>query len=287
MRIYRLLICIILVSCSDKNNSASDNASDLQVDTLTFTSRGFNSGHKLKLTSDNQFIDENYWASCFGGGGKQIVSGTYISENKKSILTPKTVEYIESPMLEGDTILKKRIFNYNPDSLKIKTDYYLVEWRRNKYLLSENTYPIIEDENDFIRFAQYFNSESRRFKFDGFLYIDNEHTCDSLNPNFDYKQIPKKWRKYFLDKPISIEINKLLKVERIKDEYADGFYCQVELNKGEKDSVFNGLYFKNKTSRLTLFIDSTSQNNSYVTVYMSKDKNPKSLIGIELRTRWE
>lgn len=282
-----------MIGCNNGNNYVAEQTSNLEVDTLSFSSRGFNSGHTLKLATDNNFIDENYWAGCLGGGGTQKIYGTYISDNGKIILNPRTVHYIETPMFENDTISEKTITEYNPDSLNIKTEYYLVEWRRNKYLLSESMDPNYEmessslEQNDFIRFAQYYNSESRRFKFDGFLYFDNEHTCDSLNPDFDYEQIPVKWRMYFLKKPIVTTIKRVVKTEVIKDEYADGYYCQIELNKGTADSIYNGLYFKNRTSRLTLFIDSTTQKKSYTTIFVSKKAEANELIGTELRTRWE
>lgn len=282
-----------MINCNNGNNYVAERNSNLKVDTLSFSSQGFNSGHKLKLTTDNHFVDENYWASCFGGGGEQKIYGTYISDNGKIILNPKTVHYIETPMFESDTLSEKRISEYNPDSLEIKTEFYLVEWRRNKYLLSESQDPnygmdsLYIVQNDFIRFAQYYNSESRRFKFDGFLYFDNEHTCDSLNPDFDYEQIPIKWRKYFLKKPVGTTIKRVVKTEVIKNEYSNGFYCQLELNKGTKDSIYNGLYFKNKTSRLTVFIDSVTQNKSYTTIFVSKKEEANELIGTELRTRWE
>lgn len=282
-----------MISCNNRNNSVTEKISSLKVDTLSFSSRGFNSAHQLKLTTDNQFIDENYWAGCLGGGGTQKIYGTYSTDNGKIILNPKTVHYIETPMFESDTLMEKRISKYNPDSLKIKTDFYLVEWRRNKYLLSESMDPNYEmdssylEKNDFIRFAQYYNSESRRFKFDGFLYIENEQTSDSLNPDFDYEQIPVEWRKYFLKKPIVTEIKRIIKIEFIKLEYAEGFFCQIELNKGTEDGVYKGLYFRNKTSRLTLFIDSTAQNKSYSTIYVSKKENANELIGTEFRTKWE
>lgn len=286
MKIYIAFISILIISCNDGNNYVAEK-SNLKVDTLSFSSRGFNSGHKLKLATDNHFIDENYWAGCLGGGGRQKVYGTYISDNGKIILNPKTVHYIETSMFESDTHSEKRITEYNPDSLKIKTEYFLVEWRQNKYLLSETTNPIIEEENDFIRFAQYFNSESRRFKFDGFLYIDKEDNLDTLISNFDYNQIPSKWRKYFLDKPIVTEIKRAERLQKEKDDDVDGYYCRVEINKGIKDGIYNGLYFKNKDSKLTLFIDSTFQNKSYSTIYMFKDEKLNDLIGLELRTRWE
>lgn len=287
MKIYIVFISILVISCNNRNKSVAEKNSNLKVDTLSFSLRGFNSGHKLKLATDNQFIDEDYWAFCGGGGGAQKIYGTYKSENGKIILNPKTVHYIERPMFESDTLLEKWITEYNPDSLKIKTEYFLVEWRQNKYLLSEKLTPVIEKENDFIRFAQYFNSESRRFKFDGFLYIDEEDATDTINSDFDYNQIPSKWRKYFLYKPIAIEIKRVERLEKEKDDVADGYYCRVEINKGIKDSIYNGLYFKNKESDLTLFIDSTFQNKSYSTIYMFKDEKPNDLIGLELRTRWE
>lgn len=282
-----------MISCNGRNNSVAKKNPHVKIDTLIFSSSGFNSGHKLKLATDNKFIDENFWASCLGGGGRQKIYGTYISDNGKIILNPKTVHYIETPMFESDTLSKISISEYNPDSLEIKTEYYLVEWRRNKYLLSESMDPNYEmdslyiAQNDFIRFAQYYNSESRRFKFDDFLYFDNEHTCDSLNPDFDYEQIPIKWRKYFLKKPIVTTIKRVVKTEVIKDEYADGYYCQIELNKGTVDSIYNGLYFKNRTSRLTLFIDSTTEKKSYTTIFISEKSEANELIGTELRTRWE
>lgn len=283
MKFHIVLICILIISCNNKNSSVVEKNSNLKVDTLNFSSRGFNSGHKLKLTTDNQFIDENHWAGCLGGGGKQKIYGTYISDKGKIILNPKTVHYIETPMFKDDTLSKKSVAKYNSDSIKIKTEYFLVEWRQNKYLLSEKTTPVIEEENDFIRFAQYFNSESRRFKFDGFLYNDKEDTSDSINSSFDYNQIPSKWRKYFLSNPI---VTKIKKVERL-EKVDDGYYCRVEMNKGIKDDIYKGLYFKNKDSRLTLFIDSTFQDKSYSTIYIFKEEKLNDLINLELRTRWE
>ena len=247
-----------------------------------FASRGFNSGHKLKLTSDNKFIDESYWAGCLGGGGIQKTFGSYQTDNGKTILKPDYIELSEYPIFDRDSSVQSITYKYNPDSLRIQTEYYLVEWRRNKYLLSESEIDIPEYEHDFIRFAQYFNSESRRFKFDGFLYRDNEHTCDSLNPDFDYNQIPKKWQKYFLKHAITAKIKKM-ELVKVKDEYGGSLY-RAELNKGAKDSIYNGLYIS--TKNIGLFIDSTFQNKSYTTIYLYENESPKDLIGTLVKTKW-
>lgn len=276
-------LSIVFTNCTDSNISNTDQGVNSIVDTLIFSSRGFNSGHNLKLMSDNQFIDENLWASCFGGGGKRKVLGSYNTQNGKTVLTPKIIEFTESPMLGLDAVIETKTYKYNPDSLRIQAEYYLVNWRRNKYLLSETDFDMPEYESDFVRFARYFNSESRRFKFDGFLYIENENTCDSLNPKFDYNQIPIKWQSYFLKLPIAAKIEEIKLIEK-EAKYGGGFY-QIKLNKGTNDKVFQGLYMTNNMN--DVYIDSVYQNKSYSTIYLNKNEKPYDLINSKVITKWE
>ncbi len=267
----------------------SETSSAQHIDTLTFTSKGFNSRHYIKLASDSTFVDEQRWASCLSGGGAQKIYGQYTSKNGKYTFSPKHVEqfdYIE--LADGNDITEVREFKYHKDSVlfEIPSNYHLVEWKQEQYLLSENNlFERYAIEHDFVKFAKFFNSESRGFKLDGHFLIHELETSDSEFPKFDFNQIPKKWRHYFLKEPLRATITDIVPLDH-KDNDSDGQYWMVEINKGTDDLVYEGLYFSDKDSFIDITTDSISEHKSYGVVYLFSDENSNNAIGRQLRTKW-
>lgn len=279
------LLCIL--SCNNDIQNGKSKSS--KIDTLTFTSKGFNSRHLIKLTTDNTFVDEQLWAGCLGGGGSQKIYGKYESKNGVNTFSPeyvKRTEYFEFP--GNENFSEKSEFKYHKDSvlLKIPNKYYLVEWKQNKYLLSDyNQFSDNPNDNDFIKFAKYFNSELRGFKLDGHFSTNESKGNDSIYSEFNFNQIPEKWRKYFLKEPLTATITDF-KVLEINLNDNDGKYWIVEINKGTDNKIYDGLYFYDKNRFIDITVDSLFQNKSYGTVYLFNDENTENIIGTELKTKW-
>ena len=202
-----ILILLLIFSCSN-NKTKSNNEKNIikDIDTLKFSYNGFNNGLQLDLLSDGSFINENYLFSCFGGGKRKKVFGTYKIDSLKLTLNPERIEFIEYP---EDMELKPKTtkIKYGIDSLKIKTEFQVVKWENKKYLLS-NFYDYgwsLDKENDYIRFADYLNSGLEP-KSSG-MYLVTE-IKDTIKTEFDLKQIPEKWQGYFLKEPVSAKIRK-------------------------------------------------------------------------------
>jgi hypothetical protein len=282
-----ILSLLYILSCNNDIQNGKSNSS--KIDTLTFTSKGFNSGHNIKLTNDNTFIDEQLWAGCLGGGGSQKIYGKYESKNGAYTFSPEKVERIEHfEFTENDVFTERTEFQYHKDSVLIEmpNQYYLVEWKQNKYLLSDfNQFSDNHNDNDFIRFAKYFNSELRGFKLDGHFLTNESKGNDSISSEFNYNQIPKKWRKYFLKEPLTATISDFKVLESDLNDN-DGKYWVVEINKGTDNRIYEGLYFYDKDRFIEITVDSLFSNKSYGTVYLFNDENIENIIGTELKTKW-
>ncbi len=260
-----------------------------EVDTLTFTSKGFNSIHYIKLASDSIFIDEQRWASCLGGGGAQKIYGQYTTKNGEYTFNPKHVKHFEYlEWADGKEVTEVREFKYHKDSVlfNMPSTYHLVDWKQEQYLLSgDNLFERYEIEHDFVKFAKFVNSESRGFKLDGHFLIREMTKSDSIDPKFNFNQIPEEWRHYFLKEPLRTTITDIIPLDH-KDNDNDGQYWMVEINKGADDLIFEGLYFSDKDSFIEITTDSISKEKSYGVVYLFSDENSKDAIGRQLRTKW-
>lgn len=279
------LLCVL--SCNNDIQNRKSNSS--KIDTLTFTSKGFNSRHNIKLTTGNTFIDEQLWAGCLGGGGSQRIYGKYESKNGAFTFSPEKVERIEHfEFSENDAFSEKTEFQYHKDSVlfEMPNQYYLVEWKQNKYFLSDsNQFSDNKNDNDFIKFAKYFNSELRGFKLDGHFLINESKANDNIYNEFEFNQIPKKWREYFLKEPLTATITDFKVLENELNDN-DGKYWIVEINIGADNNVYDGLYFYDKNRFIDITVDSILPNKSYGIVYLFNDENKENVIGTELKTKW-
>tara|TARA_B110001450_G_C17549562_1_gene452062 strand:- start:94 stop:864 length:771 start_codon:yes stop_codon:yes gene_type:complete len=252
------------------------------IDTLKYSYDGFNNGLRLDLLSDGRFINEDYSFSCFGGGERKKVFGTYKMDSLKLTLNPESIEFIEYP---EDMELKPKTTKttYGVDSLKIKTEFQVVKWENNKYLFSDY-YDFgwsLDKENDYIRFANYLNMGLEP-GMNG-MYLVNK-TKDSITSEFDLKQIPEKWESYFLKEPVSAKIKNIKKVIDPTDE--ENISWQIELDKGEKDRINNRLTLETRDGGFFIEVDSVLTNRSFGMTYMCDFTPKKFPIGTELRTKW-
>ncbi|WP_179348612.1 hypothetical protein [Winogradskyella pacifica] len=253
------------------------------IDTLRYSYSGFNNGLRLDLLSDGRFINENYLFSCFGGGERKRVFGTYKMDSINLTLIPEKIELIEYPEKMELKPTKTQI-KYGIDSLKIKTEFKVLNWETNKYLLSE-FYDFgwsTDKENDFIRFADYVNN--------GFepetsgMYL-SKRSKDSVKSEFNIKKIPEKWQKYFLKEPITAKIKSLKKITNPNDK--EYFWWEIELDKGSKDGMNKRLSMNTEDDMIFFDIDSVLNNRSFGKYYMPDFTTEKYPIGTELRTRWK
>ncbi|MBO6606689.1 hypothetical protein [Psychroserpens sp.] len=284
------LVLSLLCLCSCDYNSKKTKTNTPKVDTLTFRSKGFNSRHFIKLASNNTFVDEERWASCLGGGGVQKIYGKYESLNGKHTFSPDSVtrlEYIE--IGEDNTFTEKHAFKYHKDSVifEMPNIYHLVEWQQEHYLLAEkNLFTEYEIKHDFIKFANYVNSESRGFKLDGRFLTHETKENDSSQSNFNHEQIPKPWQKYFLKEPIRATITDFKALGRDEKDN-DGRLWLIEINKGTDHLVYDGLYFSDEEGVIEITTDSILQDKSYGVVYVFNDESTDHILGSELKTKWQ
>ena len=277
---------ILTFSCSEeKAKSTKDYAIVQKIDTLKYAYNGFNNGLKLDLLSDGSFINENYVFSCFGGGERKKVFGTYTMDSTQLTLFPEKVQFIEYfDEMESKPKLTK--VPYGTDSLKIKTNFKILTWNKTKYLFSDSfDYGWEPDlENDFIRFADYLNSGLEPNDHGMYLVSENKE-IEVIENEFDLNQIPNDWRCYFLENPISAKTISIKKTNHPFIEESTTW--KVELNKGEDDGIMVGLSFEAEDGNFLMEITKVSKNRSYGYFYYDELDDKNLPIGMELRTKWE
>ena len=284
VKYIKILILFLIFSCSNNKTKSNEEKIDIKnIDTLRYSYDGFNNGLRLDLLSDGRFINENYLFSCFGGGERKKVFGTYKMDSLKLTLNPERIEFIEYP---EDMELKPKTtkIKYGIDSLKIKTEFQVVQWENNKYLFSDyfDFGWSLDKENDYIRFADYLNTGLEP-EMNG-MYLVNK-TKDSITSEFDLKQIPEKWQSYFLKEPVSAKIKNITKVIDPNDK--ENISWQIELDKGEKDRINNRLTLETQDGEFFIEVDSVLINRSFGKYYLPDFTKEKYPIGTELRTKWK
>jgi hypothetical protein len=283
MKYINILISILILSCSNDKSNSNDTRFVSNIDTLSYSYNGYNNGSKLDLLSDGRFINEIYYYSCYGGGEKKLFFGTYKVDGANLTLKPVSIEFTEYPE-NRELKLKITKIKYGVDSLKIKTEFKIVKWENNRYLLSDyfDFGWNIEKENDYLRFAEYLNLGLEP-RMSG-MYLVNK-ISDSITSEFDLNQIPLAWQSYFLKEPVSAKIKSIKKINNPKDK--ENISWLIEFDKGERDFINDRLSFQTQDGEYSIEVDSVLEKSSFGTMYMY-DFSPKKMpIGTELRTKWE
>uniref|UniRef100_UPI004049D55C hypothetical protein n=1 Tax=Flavobacterium sp. TaxID=239 RepID=UPI004049D55C len=284
MKYLNLLLFILIASCAQNNTeSKNEQKNSKNIDTLKFSYSGFNAGQKLYLLTNGHFINDDYYFSCFGGGERNKVFGTYKMDSLSLTLFPETIEFTEYP-IEMEVKPKVTKMKYGVDSLKIKTNFQVVRWENTKYLLSEVYYENwkSEQQNDYMRFADYLNNGYEPETSGNYLV---HKTKDSITSAFDVKQIPEKWQSYILKEPIIAKIKSIQKIIDPNDQ--ENIYWKIELDKGKNDRVNNRLTFTTQDGEFFMEVDSILSNKSFGKTYFYDFTPKKFPIGTELRTKWK
>jgi hypothetical protein len=252
-----------------------------------------NSGRKLNLFSNGTFKYEKYSFTCFLSGNKKEVIGSYEILNNKLFLKPYDViveTYIENKKLKS----RKELPYSDIGSIKINTNYDILEWNNRSYLLSEqiSEHLQINPENDYQLLSHSYNSGKQPNQ-NGYILTRKVNSIKHIN--LDLSKVPDKWKGYYLEKPISAKIKKIIK--EIDTISGDGYLLRgvtdseeiisydITINKGTNHGVKCGLTFfidkENKYGFRILETFATESRGYYI--HFDEVKNP---IGTELRTNW-
>lgn len=278
------IFTLLLFCCTKKEKQSILKNYDLKIkDTLKFKISGFNYGESLFLIKDSTFIYEEKIFYCVGGGGQgKKIYGNFKILNSNLKLIPKNIDYINYPndFSKKTTITKLK---YGVNSLKIKTIYQILHWENKKYLMSDSLEMNLLDEkiNDYMRFADYYNTGSEPH--DSGMYLVSENK-DTIITKFDLNQIPEKWQNYFLKVPITAKIKSYKKIIDPLDK--ENHYYLIEINKGRKDKVYKNLTFYSENGEFYIEIDSVLEKSSYGK-YVYDIEEKKLTNSTELRTKWK
>ena len=276
---------MIVCSCSERKKNQTKK-SVKTVDTTFYKADGFNMRLKLALLSNDQFIFETSLFSCFGGGEIRKFYGTYLKNKDEIKLKPENVEieiYPEDSPMANPTIENLK---YGPDSLRIKTEFKIVNWNKNKYLLSNEYISFFgfEDENtDYDQFAYHYNIGSEPNE-NGWYLVNKKTERDTTKSKFDLNQIPSKYRKQFLKNPI---VAKITNIENVPETEYEGEHWLITINKGKVDGVNKNLVFQTENMEMFIEPDTIFENTTIGKSYLYNFKKEKYPVGTILKTKWD
>jgi len=273
---YLIIFGIALVLNSCKNDATkSFNLNDYAVnDTVIFVYDGFNYQLKLWLTKENNFRYGYFTRGCMGGGEMEIVWGKYVQNGTKLTLMPDSLSFVDFPFNCHDSVSKVLRLKYGIDSLKIKTEYDIIQWKNTLYLISPqkdrefrthstlfligfDIDSVFNERTDYHEFAHYYNSGLEP-KEGRYLTLTINNIDTSTCPPLDISQIPNEWKHLFLEKPIEATIMDIttghIKYENddygwilsIQEDEDNGYIYKLVLDKGKKDNIRIGLVFYDK-----------------------------------------
>lgn len=262
-----LYILVIIIAISSFHFVTKQDPEIVPVDSTIFAKykKGYKeSGVNLTLNDNWTFSYEKYNYSDCIEVGKPVgwiskYTGKFRADSNKILLIPEWL--IEIELLNyGSNILDSLKYS-EIDSIRIKTEFTIVKWTGNIYLLSEEKSRDLRfrTKNDFEKFADNYNSGSEpRWNEDYFCKRMNKERSEPINKN----QIPPMWRDYFVDSIIT------LVVADIEENIAFDslFYSQInsyELKGGKSAGVKEGMTFYGKDGCCIIKIMIVDQDKSY------------------------
>jgi len=275
----KLIIIVVLFSLINCVNKNTQITTEKLNDTLIYNYKGFNNGMKLYLLG-NKFKYEQFSYGCTGGGESSNITGKFKISKNKLHLEPDSVKI---KVLEFDSHSKFKTYNlkYKNDSLKIKTEYDIINWNNIQYLISSQKNEnfrthqqiltidydidsVLYKRNDYHELADFVNWGDEP-KEHGRYLTQIKKDVDTTK-KFEINKIPKKWRNLFLEYPVIAKITKFgtekRSYEYFENDIEEYYVNIVTLNKGSEDKVRVGMMFFNKSNEKFIKIISVSKNNS-------------------------
>ena len=278
---------MLLSSCIHRENSKKNQKkSNLKQNKsiVNYSFKSINYSKQIDFFKGNKFIITENICRVNGDRATKKYFGNYRKEENNITLNPEELE-IAYYNLNSDIKEKSNRFPYKQVNSKINMKYYIIKWNDYEYLLSDqfNSLTSYDEKNDFQHFASFFNSGIEPSEGDYYFKRKNKEK-DSTKTNLNINQIPKQWRTYFLNEPISAKIIKAEKrVKKSKYQNVSTF-LRIHLDKGANNGIKKGFAFSTKYDDFQIKIDSITPHTSSGNFRIIGDDFIK--IGTEMRTRW-
>lgn len=244
MKYICFIFIILLISC---NYIGNDKIRVNQIDTsiIGVYKKGFaERGTKLTINSDGTFINENYYNSDYVREGEPNgritqINGFFKTDSNRIILYPEV--YLRKLNYIDSIVLLDSLKYYKSDSTFINTEFTIIKWVGNVYFLSEDSnyrfgYRV---DNDFVVFADNYNSGSEPKWHDTYF---SKRIKNSKFKKMYLKQIPIKWRKYFLDSIVSVVVTKI-EPKFMFDSAFHTYIYRYTLKGGLNNGILEGMTF--------------------------------------------
>lgn len=245
--LYLITIVLIFYSCFHKHQQGLQCG---QIDTALLGIYNESSGERgtnLTLTKEGTFTNERYYHSDFIQIGKPEseiteVLGKFSVESNRIELFPEV--YIRKLIYKDSVVILDSIKYIKSDSTKIKTNFYIIKWIDNTYLLSEDStfHYGYRMDNDFVAFANDYNSGSDPRLSQNYFAKKNHRNG---HEKIELSQIPVKWRSYFLDSMIYVVITHVEK-NFLYDRMFKTNISRFILKGGSSNGVKEGMIFYGK-----------------------------------------
>lgn len=288
-KILILLLALSVLSCCEEKNVKENNLGPQCIDTLDYSWYGFNSFESLYLLSDGRFILNTGSFSCSEAGMTQNIRGNYKKSNATLSLFPERIETKQYYFGIAVGVLPwKTESPYGLVFSGIETKYSIIRWGRIDYLLSPTFRHGNKKHNDFINFAHDLNAGINPENYISRNYFaGRNYVIDTSKIVFDFKQIPEEYLKYFLQKNIEVKIEK---IDETRITYSfldrDDIIYTIQINKGEKDGIFDGLSFTTRDGEFCFAADSILPHKSFGKSWGTSNRPRPFRVGTKLRNRW-
>ncbi|KQS92008.1 hypothetical protein [Chryseobacterium sp. Leaf394] len=222
---------------------------------IIYEGDGFNYKQYLQLNSDKTFKYKSLSAACMDSEYTLIESnGTYFQSEKTILLNyadfiVSKVPFYKDSLTLGDELIdvKKNIIKtekYN-DGTKREINYYILQYKDKQFLMEDYDDEYVSTKEQFLEFSDNLNQDNERIN----IFISSKlHFSGHFNTtkNQLINLIPKKYKFYFTDKPISLKvINYTEKTYRdptlileVPDEEAMLYEYEIQLDKGTQHGIF-------------------------------------------------
>lgn len=233
---------------------------------------GFNSSVTIELRPSGEFIYERTLSDCFGGSDVQRIFGSYLIDSGRLKLNPKQLTNVNYFGFDSNDFKKDSLEYYSSDSTFLKKEFQVFTWDSLTYLLSEDSYSywgFPEDENDYERFSDYYNSgyEPRQSGSYFVKRVDGHFPKTEL----DVANLPLKYRGRFLQEPIVGEILNVDKIEKLVDSGQVQLINRYKINRGRQDGVMEKMEFYGDDGCCTIRITDVDEKTSFGHIHLCYD----------------
>lgn len=280
---YISAIMITFISC--RTDMKLDNKTLLVDSTLIFNKGYKDFGTNLILNTEGTFNYEDYHYSDYVQKGEPSgwiteIRGRYRTDSNKLFLIPENLLHKE--LFDFKVVVIDSSKYIDCDSLRIDTDFTIVKWSGNIYLLSMSKSQDLRFRvnNDFEKFADNYNSGSEpRWNGNYFALRQSKIRHEKLDKN----QIPTKYRDYFLDSVISVVVINVIN-DFAYDSLFNSSISEFEMKGGENIGIKEGMTFYGMDGCCIIKTMKVEKDKSYGLIELCPNQQVACKIGDTLTT---